>query len=122
REGKVRHVGLSEVGVKEIERARRVVDIVSVQNRYNALDREWEDVVDYCEREGMAFIPWAPLDSGRMTSPAQTKRAEHGLRHVARRHEATPSQIALAWLLARSRAILVIPGTSKVAHLEENVA
>lgn len=120
REGKVRHVGLSEVGVAEIERARRVVPIVSVQNRYNIIDRQWEDVVDYAEREGMAFIPWFPLAAGNLTK--EQKAARDRLIGVARRHGATPAQVALAWLFARSPAILNIPGTSKVKHLEENIA
>ncbi|HEU4643424.1 MAG TPA: aldo/keto reductase [Gemmatimonadaceae bacterium] len=120
REGKVRHVGLSEVGVAEIERARRVVPIVSVQNRYNIIDRQWEDVVDYAEREGMAFIPWFPLAAGNLTTEQQAARDR--LIDVARRRGATPAQVALAWLFARSPAILNIPGTSKVKHLEENIA
>ncbi|MFL5577888.1 MAG: aldo/keto reductase [Gemmatimonadaceae bacterium] len=119
REGLVRHVGLSEVGVEEIELARRVVPIASVQNRYNLVDRRYEDVVDYCEREGIVFIPWAPLGAG---SPGQQDREmNERIERVARRHEATPMQVALAWLLARSPVMLVIPGTSRVKHLEENV-
>jgi pyridoxine 4-dehydrogenase len=114
REGLIRHVGLSEVSVDNIERARRVVPIVSVQNRYNVTDRKWDHEVDYCDREGMAFIPWFPLSAGALDSPA--------LHRVAERHGATVFQIALAWLLARSPAMLVIPGTSSVEHLEENVA
>ncbi|HEX6534704.1 MAG TPA: aldo/keto reductase [Gemmatimonadaceae bacterium] len=120
REGKVRHVGLSEVSVEQIRRAREVVPIASVQNRYNVFDRQWDDVVDECEREGMAFIPWYPLAAGVL---GQSEReASERLARVARRHGATPLQVALAWLLARSPAMLVIPGTSKVKHLEENVA
>lgn len=114
-EGKVRHVGLSEVSVAEIERARRVLPIVSVQNKYNLADREWEDEVDYCEREGLGFIPWFPLQVGRLAADAT-------LAQIARPLGATPNQVALAWLLHRSPAMLPIPGTSKVAHLEENVA
>ncbi len=113
-EGLVRHLGLSEVSVPQIERARRVVPIVSVQNRYNLTDREWEAEVDYSEREGLAFLPWFPLAAGALDETGPLAR-------VARRHEATPYQIALAWLLARSPAMLVIPGTSSVGHLEENV-
>ncbi len=113
-EGLVRHLGLSEVSVPQIERARRVVPIVSVQNRYNLTDREWEAEVDYSEREGLAFLPWFPLAAGALDQTGPLAR-------VARRHEATPYQIALAWLLARSPAMLVIPGTSSVGHLEENV-
>jgi aryl-alcohol dehydrogenase-like predicted oxidoreductase len=114
REGVVRHLGLSEVTVAQIERARRVVPIVSVQNRYNLTDREWEAEVDHSEREGLAFLPWFPLAAGALDEAGPLAR-------VARRHEAAPYQIALAWLLARSPAMLVIPGTSSVGHLEENV-
>lgn len=113
--GLVRHVGLSEVKVEEIERARRVVPIASVQNRYNLEDRQWEDVLDYCEREKIAFLPWAPMSAGKIGS-------DDALASVARRHDATPLQVAIAWLLARSPVMLPIPGTSRVAHLEENVA
>jgi aryl-alcohol dehydrogenase-like predicted oxidoreductase len=114
REGLIRHVGLSEVSVDDIERARKVVPIVSVQNRYNVTDRKWDKEVEYCEREGLAFIPWFPLSAGALDNPT--------LHAVAARHGATVFQIALAWLLARSPAMLVIPGTSSVEHLEENVA
>jgi pyridoxine 4-dehydrogenase len=114
REGLIRHVGLSEVSVDRIEQARKVVPIVSVQNRYNVTDRKWDAEVDYCEREGLAFIPWFPLSAGTLEAEA--------LHRVAQRHGATVYQIALAWLLARSPAMLVIPGTSSVEHLEENVA
>lgn len=115
REGLVRHLGLSEVSVEEVRRARAVVPIVSVQNRYNLIDRKWDSVVDDCEREGLAFIPWFPLSAGRLdpTGP---------LAQVARQRSATVHQVALAWLLARSPAMLIIPGTSSVAHLEENIA
>jgi pyridoxine 4-dehydrogenase len=115
-EGKVRHVGLSEVGVAEIEAARKVVPIVSVQNRYNLADREWEEVLDHCERQGIAFIPWFPLAAGPLAE------GEGPVARAARRLGATPSQVALAWLLRRSPVMLPIPGTSKVRHLEENVA
>ena len=114
REGKVRHVGLSEVGIDAIEAARKVVPIVSVQNRYNLEDRTWEDVLDYCEREGIAFIPWFPLAAGPLAEPGGS------LARAAERLGATPAQVALAWLLRRSPVILPIPGTSRVAHLEEN--
>jgi pyridoxine 4-dehydrogenase len=114
REGLIRHVGLSEVSVNQIEQARKVVPIVSVQNRYNVTDRKWDAEVDYCEREGLAFIPWFPLSAGTLDSDV--------LPRVAERHGATTYQIALAWLLARSPAMLVIPGTSSAEHLEENVA
>ena len=115
REGKIRLIGLSEVGVDAIERARKVVSIVSIQNRYNLGDRSSEDVVTYCEREGLAFIPWYPLAAGAVHEHAK-------IRQVARARGDSPWQVALAWLLARSRTMLPIPGTSKVAHLEENVA
>ena len=120
REGLARHVGLSEVSVEEVERARKVVPIVSVQNKYNVMERRWDDVVDYCERNGMAFIPWFPLGAGAI----ERERSDMSdvIARVARRHEATPMQVALAWLLARSPAMLVIPGTSKVKHVEENIA
>jgi len=113
-EGLVRHLGLSEVTVAQIERARRVVPIVSVQNRYNLTDREWEAEVDYSEREGLVFLPWFPLAAGELDESGPLAR-------VSRRHGATPYQIALAWLLAHSQAMLVIPGTSSVSHLEENI-
>jgi pyridoxine 4-dehydrogenase len=115
-EGKVRHVGLSNVGVELLERARKVVPIVSVQNRYNLGHRASEDVLDHCERERIAFLPWYPLDVGRL---AQTRGA---LRRVAREKGATPAQVALAWLLHRSPVMLPIPGTASLEHLEENVA
>lgn len=123
--GKVKHVGLSEVSVAQIEAARKVVPIVSVQNKYNISDRRWDDVVDYCEREGIAFIPWYPLDGGALDASGKRRsneRARAAIETVASRRKATPMQVALAWLLARSPAMLVIPGTSKVKHLEENVA
>lgn len=115
-EGKIRHIGLSNVGVREIVMALDIVPIVSVQNRYNLTDRASEAVVETCEREGIAFIPWYPL--------ATSKLARRGgpLDEIATRHEATPAQVALAWLLARSPVMLPIPGTSSVEHLEENVA
>jgi pyridoxine 4-dehydrogenase len=114
RAGKIRWVGLSEVGVAAIERARRTLPIVSVQNKYNVADRVYDEVVDHCEREGLAFIPWYPLGAGALTGNAP-------LTSVAVKHRATPMQVAIAWLLARSKTMLPIPGTSKVAHLEENV-
>lgn len=114
-QGKIRHIGLSEVGVDEIERARRFFPVVSVQNRYNLADRQSDPVVDYCEREGIAFIPWYPL----MVGKAADSRAAASL--AARRH-ATPIQIAIAWLLKRSPVMLPIPGTSRVDHVEENIA
>ena len=116
RAGKVRHIGLSEVSVDQIVRARLHIEVVSVQNRYNIADREWEGVLDYCTRERIAFIPWYPLQTGKLA------KAGGPLARVAQAHDATPSQIALAWLLRRSPVILPIPGTSKVSHLEENTA
>jgi pyridoxine 4-dehydrogenase len=116
REGKVRHVGLSEVGVDQIKQARQHVPIVSVQNKFNLVEREWEPVLDYCTSEHLAFIPWFPLQVGRV--------GEQGgaVVTIAQKHGVTPSQIALAWLLQRSPVMLPIPGTSRVKHLEENVA
>jgi pyridoxine 4-dehydrogenase len=113
-EGKIRLIGLSNVTQEHIERARRVVPIVSVQNRYSFADREWDYVVDYCNRNGIAFIPWFPLGAGRIAGPT--------LDQIARAHEATPHQVAIAWLLKRAPIMLPIPGTSSVKHLEENVA
>ena len=115
-EGKVRYVGLSEVGVEEIQRAQEIVPIVSVQNRYNLTDRGSEDVLDFCEREGIGFIPWFPLATGDLARPGGP------LDEIAARHDASPGQVALAWLLWRSPVMLPIPGTSSVKHLEENVA
>jgi len=113
-EGKIRLIGLSNVTQEHIERARRIVAIVSVQNRYSFADREWDYVVDYCERNRMAFIPWFPLGAGRVAGQI--------LDQIARGHQARPHQVALAWLLKRSPIMLPIPGTSSVKHLEENVA
>lgn len=115
-EGLLRHVGLSEVSIEEIEAARRHFPVVSVQNLYNLVHRHSEDVLDYCEREGIAFIPWFPLAAGRLARPGTV------LDETARRLGATPSQVALAWVLKRSPVMLPIPGTGKLKHLEENVA
>ena len=115
-EGKVRHVGLSEVSIADIEAARSVVPIVSVQNRYNLADRGSEDVLDHCEAVEIGFVPWAPIGSGVLSEPGGTVDA------IANELGATASQVALAWLLQRSPVILPIPGTSSVAHLEENCA
>jgi aryl-alcohol dehydrogenase-like predicted oxidoreductase len=112
-EGKIRLVGLSNVTVEHIERARKIVPIVSVQNRYSFADREWDNVVDYCESNGIAFIPWFPLGAGRV--------AGRLLERIANARQVKPIQIALAWLLKRSPIMLPIPGTSSIAHLEENV-
>ncbi len=113
-EGKIRLVALSNVTREHIERARRTVPIVSVQNRYSFADREWDYVVDYCERNGIAFIPWYPLGAGKVAGEL--------LNGVAEAHRASPTQIALAWLLKRSSIMLPIPGTSSTEHLEQNVA
>jgi aryl-alcohol dehydrogenase-like predicted oxidoreductase len=115
-EGKIRHVGLSNVGVRELEIALDIVPVVSVQNRYNLFDRSSEAVLQACEREGVGFIPWYPLATGRLSRPGGS------IDEVAERHVATSSQVALAWLLGHSPAMLPIPGTSSAAHLEENVA
>jgi aryl-alcohol dehydrogenase-like predicted oxidoreductase len=116
KQGKIRHVGLSEVKPHEIDQARKVVEIVSVQNRYNIGDREHEDVVDYCAKHGLAFIPWFPVAAGKLAQPGGKLDA------AAKAHGATVSQLSLAWLLWRSPVMLPIPGTSSVKHLEENVA
>ena len=113
-EGKIRLIGLSNVTQEHIERARKIVPIVSVQNRYSFADREWDYVVDYCERNGIAFIPWFPLGAGKVAGQV--------LDRIAQAHGASPTQIALAWLLHRSPNILPIPGTSSIEHLEQNVA
>jgi pyridoxine 4-dehydrogenase len=114
--GKIRHVGLSNVSIEQIEAARRVVPIVSVQNEYNlAVRRDQDQVIDYCDREGLAYLPWQPLAKGSLA------RSHGALGAVAERHEATPAEVALAWLLARSGVIVPIPGTLSTAHLEENV-
>jgi len=113
-EGKVRHVGLSQVTVDEIEAARAVVPIVSVQNLYNLTDRSSEDVLDHCEAEGLGFIPWYPIASGELARPGGPVDA------VVKETGATPAEVALSWLLHRSAVMLPIPGTSSVAHLEEN--
>ncbi|HWO39155.1 MAG TPA: aldo/keto reductase [Candidatus Acidoferrum sp.] len=113
-EGKIRLVALSNVTQEHIERARKIVPIVSVQNRYSFADREWDYVVDYCERNGIAFIPWFPLGAGKVAGEV--------LDRIARAHSASPTQIALAWLLHRSPMMLPIPGTSSIEHLEQNVA
>jgi pyridoxine 4-dehydrogenase len=115
RQGKIRHIGLSNVGIREIETARRLAPIVSVQNLYNLTDRESEDVVEYCTREKLGFIPWFPLDTGDLLKSAGA------LAQIAHRLSATPAQVALAWLLAKSPVMLPIPGTSSRKHLRENL-
>jgi aryl-alcohol dehydrogenase-like predicted oxidoreductase len=114
-EGKIAHVGLSEVSVGQLEMARGIVPIVTVQNKYNLVDRESEALVDHCERVGVGFIPWFPLATGKLAAPGGP------LARAAERLNATPSQVAIAWLLARSPVMLPIPGTSSVKHLEENM-
>ena len=113
--GKIRHIGLSEVKVPEIEKARKVVDIVSVQNQYNLGDRQHEDVLEYCTKHNIAFIPWYPVAAGKLAQPGGK------LDKAAKEHKATVSQLSLAWLLHHSPVLLPIPGTSSVDHLEENV-
>jgi aryl-alcohol dehydrogenase-like predicted oxidoreductase len=113
-EGKIRLIALSNVTREHIERARRIVPIVSVQNRYSFADREWDYLVDYCERNEIAFIPWYPLGAGKVAGEV--------LHAIADRHRASPTQIALAWLLKRSPIMLPIPGTSSIEHLEQNIA
>jgi pyridoxine 4-dehydrogenase len=115
-EGKIRHVGLSNVNVGQLEQAQEIVPIASVQNRYNLTNRFSEDVIDFCEREGIGFIPWFPLATGNLARPGSS------LDEMASRHGVAPAQVALAWLLWRSPVMLPIPGTSSVEHLEENVA
>ncbi|MCA1659241.1 MAG: aldo/keto reductase [Verrucomicrobiaceae bacterium] len=117
--GKIRHVGLSEVSVSDIERAKKVLPIISIQNRYNIEDRDSEEALTYCEKHKMGFIPWAPLGGSGGSSLA---KAGGALETEAKRHNATVVQLALAWLLHRSPVMLPIPGTSSVNHLEENVA
>ena len=116
REGKVRQVGLSQVSVAEIEAAGRIVDVASVQNRYNLVDRSSDDVLRHCTEHGIGFIPWAPADAGKLAEPGDAAA------RAAEKLGATPAQVALAWLLQRSSVMLPIPGTSSLEHLEENCA
>ena len=113
--GKIRHVGLSEVGPEEIERARKIVPIATVQNRYNISDRKWDNALKYCEKEGLGFMPWSPVGGGRSLK-------DSALETVAKEQNVSVYQVAIAWLLHRSPVMLPIPGTSSVAHLEDNVA
>jgi pyridoxine 4-dehydrogenase len=115
-EGKIGAIGLSEVTTDQIDEVRKIVEIATVQNLYNLTNRKSEDVVDYCVREAIGFIPWFPIAAGKLSEPGGP------VDEIAKAHEATPAQIALAWLLARAQVILPIPGTSTVSHLEENVA
>jgi aryl-alcohol dehydrogenase-like predicted oxidoreductase len=109
--GRIRHVGVSEVGIEQVERARKVVAIAAVQNQYNLAERRWDPVVDYCEREGIVFVPFSPLRAGRSAAVDE----------IARRHHTTPSQVMLAWLLHRSPVMLPIPGTLSLDHMKENL-
>jgi pyridoxine 4-dehydrogenase len=115
-EGKVRHLGLSEVSVEEVKAAQEVFEVATVQNLYNLTNQKAEDVLEYCEQQGIGFIPWFPLAAGKLAEPGGA------VAEIAAAHDATPGQVALAWLLARSPVMLPIPGTGSVAHLEENVA
>jgi len=115
-EGKIRHIGLSNVNVDQLQRAEKITPIVSVQNRYSLLDRTSESLLEVCSQEDIAFIPWNPLEAGRLT------QSGGAVSEIAGRYHATPGQVVLAWLLAHSPAMLPIPGTSRVSHLEENLA
>jgi pyridoxine 4-dehydrogenase len=115
-EGKIRHVGVSNVSLDQLETAREIVEVVSVQNRFNLTDRHSQDVLERCEELGIAFFPWAPIAAGELAEPGGP------VDQIASRHDASPGQVALAWLLARSAVIVPIPGTSSVQHLEENLA
>jgi aryl-alcohol dehydrogenase-like predicted oxidoreductase len=119
-QGKIRHIGLSEVTSAEIEDAARIVSVTTVQNRYSLADRRHEQTLSYCEQHGIGFLPWYPMAAGKLLKPDHP--SAQALARVAARHSATPAQLSLAWLLQRSPAMLPIPGTSKAAHLEENVA
>jgi aryl-alcohol dehydrogenase-like predicted oxidoreductase len=114
-EGKIRHIGVSNVSGEELDRARSIVEVVSVQNRYNLSDRGSEEVLDMCEREGLGFLPWYPLATGKLAKPGGP------VDEIAQAHDAAPAQVALAWLLQRSEVTLPIPGTSSLAHFEENL-
>ncbi len=116
KEGKIRHIGLSEVSMPELKRAQSILEIVSVQNLYNLTNRQSEHVLDYATANDIGFIPWFPLATGELATPGSV------LDEAAKRHDATPAQLALAWLLHRSPVMLPIPGTSKVAHLDDNLA
>jgi pyridoxine 4-dehydrogenase len=115
-EGKIHHVGISNVTAEELDEARSIVDVVSVQNRFNLSDRSSQEVLEVCERDGLGFFPWFPLAAGELAKPGGI------VADIARAHDATPGQVALAWLLQRSPVMLPIPGTSSISHLEENVA
>ncbi|MGA2537848.1 MAG: aldo/keto reductase [Terracidiphilus sp.] len=119
-QGKIRHIGLSEVTPAEIEEARKIVQVVTVQNRYSLADRRHEETLKYCEQQGIGFMPWYPMAGGKMLKPEHPQAQI--MARIAAAHQATPAQISIAWLLQRSPVMLPIPGTSKVAHLEKNVA
>jgi aryl-alcohol dehydrogenase-like predicted oxidoreductase len=119
-QGKIRHIGLSEVTQAEIEAAQKIVEVVTVQNRYSLADRRHEETLTYCERQGIGFLPWYPINAGKLLKPDNP--SAQALAKLAARHSASVAQLSLAWLLQRSPVMLPIPGTSKVAHLEENVA
>jgi len=119
-QGKIRHIGLSEVTPAEIEAARKIVEVTTIQNRYSLADRRHEETLDYCEKQGIGFLPWYPINAGKLLKPDNP--AAQALAAIAARHSASVAQLSLAWLLQRSPVMLPIPGTSKVAHLEENVA
>jgi aryl-alcohol dehydrogenase-like predicted oxidoreductase len=119
-QGKIRHIGLSEVTPAEIEEARKIVQVVTVQNRYSLADRRHEETLKYCEQAGIGFMPWYPMAGGKMLKPEHPQAQI--MARIAAAHQATPAQISIAWLLQRSPVMLPIPGTSKVAHLEKNVA
>ena len=123
-QGKVRHIGLSEVTVEQLEEARKIVPIVSVQNRYNLAERKSEAVLHYCEQNSIAFLPWYPMNAGKIAAQTRSDdpHTNHPIAEFAQKYNATVSQISLAWLLYHSPVILPIPGTSSIAHLEENVA
>ncbi|MDP2712264.1 MAG: aldo/keto reductase [Solirubrobacteraceae bacterium] len=114
-EGKIRHIGVSNVTVEQLDEARSIVDVVTVQNRYNLTDRSSQDVLEVCERDGLGFVPWFPLAAGKLADPGGP------VAEIARAHDATPGQVALSWLLARSPVMLPIPGTGSLEHLQENV-
>lgn len=120
REGKIKHIGVSNVTIEQLEKARRIVGVVTVQNKFNLATREDQDVLHYCEEHGIGFIPWYPLDTGNLSGMPPTD-SSNKLEEIAKKYEATPSQIALAWLMQLSPVIIPIPGTSKVKHLEENM-
>ena len=119
-QGKIRHIGLSEVTPAEIEEAGKIVQVVTVQNRYSLADRRHEETLAYCEKQGIGFMPWYPMAGGKLLKAGH--RSAQTLAEIAARHSASPAQLSIAWLLARSPVMLPIPGTSKVAHLEENIA